>query len=76
MTKKELCALMHDMFGVPIDISESEDLRTYIQDSIDVGELVAEIRQQFGIDLELHDFQDVSTLSDVINMIHKKEKIT
>ncbi len=65
MKNEELSKVLQQLFDVPLDVSESADLRQYIQDSIDVGELVAVLRHDYQIVIELKDFKAIYTLADL-----------
>lgn len=71
MTEKTLRGILHHLFQVPLDISLDEDLVAYIQDSIDVGELVAELKEKHGIVVKITEFKHVRTLLDVLVLLNK-----
>ena len=72
MKNEELSKILQQLFNVPLDVSESADLRQYIQDSIDVGELAAVLRHDYRIDVELNDFKSIYTLTDLRSLIQSK----
>ena len=74
MEKKELLTLLNDMFDVPLDSDDETDLTQYIQDSIDVGELIAELKHQHPTTLKLADFKNIKTLNQLLKLIQKHQQ--
>ena len=72
--EETLIQILNENFNVPKDIDGSADLRQYLVDSIDVGELVAILNDRLTLALKLVDFKDVYTLKDIIALIEKSNK--
>lgn len=60
-----LRTILHYNFDVPLDIGNTADLRSYLLDSIDVGELVAILNNTFNIQLRLIDLKDIYTCQEL-----------
>ncbi len=65
MNESDLLYTLRELFDVPPDIKPATDLREYIKDSIDVGELVATLNESYQLDLKLIDFKEVYTYADL-----------
>ena len=65
--------ILNDNFGVPLDSEGSMDLRQYLSDSIDAGELVVIINQKFGLELELASLRDIHTIKQLLNLIARRK---
>ncbi len=61
--------MLHDHFEVPLNAVDDTDLRQYIQDSIDVGELAALLNQEFQIELKLIDFKNIYTFQELEGLL-------
>jgi acyl carrier protein len=72
--KEKVISLLHEQFMVPLDSTEQTDLRTYLADSIDVGECVALLNDRLGTTLTLLDFKEAQTLGDVLALVQKNHE--
>ena len=75
MNRTEILLLLNELFDVPVDTEKDLDLRDFIKDSIDVGEFVAELRQRYGLNVEVSDFKGVVHLQQVVDLLKSKDKI-
>ena len=75
MNRTEIILLLNELFDVPVDTEKDLDLRDFIKDSIDVGEFVAELRQRYGLNVEVSDFKGVVHLQQVVDLLKSKDKI-
>ena len=75
MNRTEILLLLNELFDVPVDTEKDLDLRDFIKDSIDVGEFVAELRQRYGLNVEVSDFKAVVHLQQVVDLLKSKDKI-
>jgi acyl carrier protein len=69
MTRDQLVEHLHALFGVPKDISDDADLRQYIADSIDVGELAAALGQASGRPVSLASLQGAYTVGSLYRLV-------
>lgn len=69
ITKKELMALLEDLFEVPAGSAGSLYLSDYIKDSIDVGELLAALKIRYQIFLDPTDFRKIISVDDLWALI-------
>jgi acyl carrier protein len=56
LTSKELADTLNTLFAVKEPLSPDTDLSLYIRDSIDLGELIAVLKEEYGVvpqDMEL-----------------------
>jgi len=72
MNRIEILALLHQLFDVPTEIEGDLDLREFIKDSIDVGEFVAEARQQHNLEIEISDFKGITHLQQLVALLKSK----
>ena len=66
-----------DILAKRIDISnlkEDDDFASLGLDSLDLAEVMIEIEEALGIEFSAEDFQEVSTLKSVLDLIEKKIK--
>ena len=66
-----------DILAKRIDISnlkEDDDFTSLGLDSLDLAEVMIEIEEALGIEFSAEDFQEVSTLKSVLDLIEKKIK--
>lgn len=68
--------ILYDLFEIPKNFNKKADLTIFIRDSIDVGELVAEFNNQTGVQLEVSDFRNITTLEGVLTLIENKNETT
>jgi hypothetical protein len=59
LTPQTLRTILNEVTGSPIDIEDTADLAPYIKDSIDLGEVLAVIKAQTGVEKELQEFTGV-----------------
>ena len=72
--EKTVLKILNENFDVPLGAEDSTDLRQYLTDSIDVGELVAMLNQELELKIELADFKDIYTIRQVMELIKKKDE--
>ena len=77
MSKKinadELSTTIRSLFTVSESIASDTDLSLYIKDSIDLGELMAVMKEQYGVtvsDVQL--FKTHSSFSDVLKIFNNE----
>ena len=72
--EKIVLKILNQHFDVPLDAEDSTDLRQYLTDSIDVGELVAILNQELKLEIKLADLKDLYTIRQVIDLTKKKDE--
>ena len=72
--EKIVLKILNEHFDVPLDSGDSTDLRQYLTDSIDVGELVAILNQELKLEIKLADLKDLYTIRQVIDLTKKKDE--
>ena len=71
LTLDEFVETLHQLFTIEDTLTVDTDLSLYIRDSIDLGELVAVLKEEYGVvprDLEL--FKTTTRLGDVIEIFN------
>ncbi len=71
LTEKEFNDILSALFEAPKNLSKEADLRAFITDSIDVGELIAFLKHERQIQIEASEFKSVYCFSEVLDLINK-----
>lgn len=74
--RNKIIKIVKDNFDAPDSFSVEQDLREYVLDSIDIGELVAIVNQEFRIKLALKDLQEVYCVNDLVDVIQNSYPYT
>ena len=70
---EELIKTLRYVFEIEGDLSESSDLSEYIKDSIDLGELLAVIKNKYAIEVKNKElFRKYKNLDDVLKVINNE----
>jgi acyl carrier protein len=70
ITEHELRDLLVETFEIHDELSLGSDLSVYIKDSIDLGEMLAVLKDRFGIILEPSQFTSAYTLGEVLAVVN------
>jgi acyl carrier protein len=70
MTRDQLVTVLHDLFSMPQDITDDADLREYLADSIDMGELAGALSQAAGRPVTIESLQTVTTLATLLQLVN------
>ena len=70
--EEQVRLILEQNFSVPSGTDSGEDLRQYLTDSIDVGELVAILNQNLGLELAVADFRAIYTLAGILGLIKSR----
>ena len=72
-TERELASAIKLLFSVSEEVESDMDLSQYIKDSIDLGELIAVIKEQYGVSVSnLQLFKTYSRFSDVLKIFNNE----
>lgn len=74
VTEAELASLLRELFEIDSQLSGDTDLTTYINDSIDLGELLAALYERYNIRINPNSFRNVFTLDQALAVINADEK--
>jgi len=73
LTLAELVKTVNYIFETGEDLNESSDLSLYIKDSIDLGELLAVIKNEHKIEPQNKElFRKYKTLGDILKVINNE----
>jgi len=75
LNNEEFIKVLRDIFSIDLntDLSKDTDLSQYITDSIDLGELLAVIKQKYNIEPQRPElFSKYSKLDDVVKVINNQ----
>ncbi len=73
MTQDNLVEILNYIFEIQEDLNESSDLSIYIKDSIDLGELLAVVKNKYTIEPKNKElFRKYKTLGDVLKVINNE----
>ena len=73
ITSKDLIEVLHYIFEIEEDLDDSTDLTIYIKDSIDLGELLAVIKNKYTIEPKNKElFRKYKNLGDVLKVINNE----
>ncbi len=73
ITLEELTNVLHYIFEIEGDLDEVSDLSIYIKDSIDLGELLAVIKNKYAIEPKNKElFRKYKNLGDVLKVINNE----
>lgn len=71
LNEEELSTTIRSLFLVSDNITATTDLSQYIKDSIDLGELMAVVKEQYGITVSnVQLFKSYSSFSDVLKIFN------
>ena len=73
LTRDQFTTVLTELLDVPKGSPDTSDLGDYIQDSIDVGELLSVLKERYAVELEPNDFRKVHTLGEVWALIGKQQ---
>ena len=73
MTEHDLADILDSLFTVTDDLHAGTDLARYIQDSIDLGELLAVAKERHGVTVsKVELFKTHSQFSDVLLILNNE----
>ncbi len=73
ITQSDLINILNFIFDIQEDLNESSDLSLYIKDSIDLGELLAVIKNKYTIEPKNKElFRKYKNLGDVLKVINNE----
>ncbi len=73
ITQSDLINILNFIFDIQEELNESSDLSLYIKDSIDLGELLAVIKNKYTIEPKNKElFRKYKNLGDVLKVINNE----
>ena len=73
ITSKDLIEVLRYIFETEEDLDESTGLTVYIKDSIDLGELLAVLKNRYAIEPKNKElFRKYKNLSDILKVINNE----
>lgn len=73
MTQDNLVEILNYIFDIQENLNESSDLSVYIKDSIDLGELLAVVKNKHTLEPKNKElFRKYKTLGDVLKVINNE----
>ena len=73
ITQSDLINILNFIFDIQEDLNESSDLSLYIKESIDLGELLAVIKNKYTIEPKNKElFRKYKNLGDVLKVINNE----
>ena len=66
LTREGFISILEELFAVEEPLTGDTDLSRYIRDSIDLGELIAVVKERHGVEpADLQAFKTLTALDDV-----------
>lgn len=73
ITQTDLVKVLEYIFDIQENLNDSSDLSLYIKDSIDLGELLAVIKNKHGVEPKNRElFRKYKTLGDILKIINNE----
>ena len=71
MKRSDILQILTQEVGIPKNSEEDLDLTDFIEDSIDLGEILAVIQDKSGQKISLAEFRHKRTLGEFISVLEK-----
>lgn len=71
LTQDQLISLLTETFEIQDSLNSDTDLSNYIKDSIDLGELLAVLKERYGVVVDPGKFINVYKLSEALSTINE-----
>lgn len=73
LTNEQLAEVIKELFVVPVPLTAESDLSAYVKDSIDLGELIAVVKERYGaVPQDMQSFKTYTKLGDVAKIFDRK----